>query len=337
MAKHLTQDERYYILRRIANLDRIKVIAEDLKVNKSTVYRELKRNKNDAGDYNATLAHKKATLRRRIASRSKAFKAFTQETTQYIYNKLRCKWSPEQISGRMKEDIGKSLSYKTIYSFIRHDKAIGGTLYTLLSRRGKRHQYGRRNCVQIANRLDISQRPAIVDKKSRIGDFEIDTIVSAKNTGYSCLLTMVDRRSKFVFIRKVPNKSAYEMQIAIEEVYQNTIIPFRTITSDNGVEFANHRAISENIACKFYFARPYCSWDRGLNEHTNGLIRKFFPKRTNFDTISDAQIQEVQNLLNYRPRKVLKFKNPNEVISKYLQRVAKNRLRHSKFAVAFHE
>ena len=183
---------------------------------------------------------------------------------------------------------------------------------------------------------EIKRRPGIVDKKIRIGDFEIDTIVSAKNTGYSCLLTMVDRRSKFVFIRKLPNKTALEMQLAIEDVYQNTIIPFKSLTSDNGVEFARHQDISANIACKFYFARPYYSWDRGLNEHTNGLICKYVPNGTNFDTISDERIEEIQNSLNNRPRKVLKFKTPNEVISKYLQRVAKNRLRSSKLAVAFH-
>jgi IS30 family transposase len=257
MAKHLTQDERYYICRRIASLDSIKAIANDLKVNKSTIYRELKRNRNDAGEYSGTIAQRKASLRRSIASRDKGFKAFTQKTTQYIYERLKSKWSPEQISGRMKLDINKSISHETIYSFIRNDKANGGTLYTLLSHRGKRYQYGRKSCLQIPNRVDISMRPAIVEMKTRIGDFEIDTMVSAQNTGYSCLLTMVDRRSKFVFIRKLSNKTAYEMQLAIEDIYQNTIIPFRTLTSDNGVEFANHQAISANTASEFYFARPY--------------------------------------------------------------------------------
>lgn len=108
------------------------------------------------------------------------------------------------------------------------------------------------------------------------------------------------------------------------------------MTSDNGTEFANHEDISKNIACGFYFARPYRSCDRGLNEHTNGLIRKYFPKGTNFDTISNEQIEMVQNALNNRPRKALKFKTPNEVISKYLQRVAKNKYSNSKSAVAFH-
>lgn len=118
--------------------------------------------------------------------------------------------------------------------------------------------------------------------------------------------------------------------------YLNTIIPFETLTSDNGTEFANHEAISVNMACKFYFARPYRSCDRGLNEHTNGLIRRYLPKGTNFDTITSTYVETVQNALNNRPRKVLNYKTPNEVINKYLQRVAKNKLFSQKLAVAFH-
>jgi IS30 family transposase len=159
----------------------------------------------------------------------------------------------------MKIELSKSISHETIYSYIHHDKTKGGILYTLLSHRGKRYRYGRNKGTTINNRVDISKRPAIVETTTRIGGFEIDTVVSARHTGYSCLLTMVDRRSKFVFIRKLANKSTLEAQLGIEDIYQNSIVPFRSLTSDNGTEFANHESISANIACEFYFARPYRS------------------------------------------------------------------------------
>ena len=255
----------------------------------------------------------------------------------YIYEKLDLEWSPEQISGRMKIDINKSMCHETIYSYIRRDKRNGGKLFKLLAHKGKKYKYGSGSKVSIIDRVDISMRPKIVEKKIRIGDFEIDTIVSAKHTGKSCLLTMVDRRSKITFIRKTPDKSANQIQSALEDIYLKTTLPIKTLTSDNGTEFANHKLISENIACSFYFARPYRSCERGLNEHTNGLIRRYLPKGTNFDIISEEIINEIENRLNNRPRKSLNYRTPNEVIAKYLQRVSRNQTLNQKVAVAFHD
>ena len=147
---------------------------------------------------------------------------------------------------------------------------------------------------------------------------------------------MVDRRSKSTFIRKTLDKSAEQIQLALEDIYLNTTMPIRTLTSDNGTEFANHKAISENIACDFYFARPYRSCDRGLNEHTNGKIRKYIPKGTNIDTISKETIRQIENDLNNRPRKALNYKTPNEVVAKYLQRVSRNKTHLKNREVAFH-
>jgi IS30 family transposase len=324
MSKHLTQAQRYYICLRIASFDRVKNIAKVLNVSKSTIYREIKRNKSFDGCYDSSIAQKKSILRRVSASKSKSFKKLTPKVGQYIVDKLKLKWSPEQISGRMKQDIKVKVSYKTIYNFIKKDKLTGGVLFKLLSHQGKRYRYNKVSIPRIINRVDISKRPKIVDKKRRIGDFEIDTVVSAKNTGKSCLLTMVDRKSKVLFVRKVLDKSALAIQNAIEYIYQNTLVPFKTLTSDNGTEFAYHYDISKNIGCDFYFARPYQSCDRGLNEHTNGLIRKYLPKGTNFDTITNEEIEQIQNSINNRPRKALNYKTPNEVISKYLQRVKRN-------------
>lgn len=255
---------------------------------------------------------------------------------EYIYNKLTEKWSPEQIAGRMKIDLGKSISHETIYKYVRFDKHMGGNLFKLLPHRGKKYRYGSRNNSTIIDRVDISHRPKIVDKKIRIGDFEIDTVVSAKNTGRCCLLTMVDRKSKLTFIRKLKNKTALGVQKTLDDIYLNTIIPIHTITSDNGTEFTNHKTISQNIACTFYFARPYRSCERGLNEHTNGQIRRYLPKGTNFDTIPEDVIKKIENDLNNRPRKSLNYRTPKEVIDKYLQRVSHNHMRRKKASVAFH-
>ena len=255
---------------------------------------------------------------------------------QYICDKLNLSWSPEQISGRMPIDIGKTLSHETIYSYIKHDRLNNGKLYKLLAHRGRRYKAKQASSTIITDRVDISQRPKIVENKDRIGDFEIDTVVSARDTGKSCLLTMVDRKTRMTFIRKSLNKSASQVQLAIEKVYVETTVPIMTLTSDNGSEFANHVSISQNIGCGFYFARPYHSCDRALNENTNGLIRRYLPKGTNFDIISEAEIKHIQDCLNNRPRKVLKYRTPNEVMNKYLQRVQSNRARNFKLSVSFH-
>ena len=327
MAKHLTQMQRYYICLQIASGFTQASIAKRLVVSGSTVCREIKRNQRGANDYDSDYAHKKAQLKR--ANAKTKFKCITKRMEYYIRAKILDKWSPEQISGRMKIDLGRSVSHETIYEYVRIDKKHGGKLYWSLSHRGRKYTHRKTKGSNIIGRVDISKRPKIVDRKVRIGDFEIDTIVSAKSTaGRSCLLTMVDRRSKVTFIRKAANKSADAIQKVIEDIYMNTAIPILTITSDNGTEFANHAAISYNLECDFYFARPYCSWDRGLNEHTNGKIRRYVPKYTNFDTISEETVKQIENALNNRPRKALKYRTPNEVINKYLQRISRNQQRH---------
>ena len=177
---------------------------------------------------------------------------------KYIKEKLEIGWSPEVISGRMHKDIKISVSFKSIYRYIWEVKLFGGKLHKLLPHQGKRYRYGNQNRCPIKNRIDISDRPAIVEEKKRIGDIEGDTVVGVKGGNKDCLLTLVDRASKYTIIRKLPNRTALSVE-------------------------------------------PYRSCDRGLNEHTNGLIRKFFPKKTDFANISEKQIEHVQNLLNDRP------------------------------------
>ena len=336
MSKHLTQAERYYICLQIASGFSQTSIANALKVNKSTISREISRNSRGTNDYDSSYADKQSLLRRSHASSSKGFKKLSKNMKSYIEAKLNDAWTPEQISNRMRMDIKKSISHETIYRYIKVDKANGGTLFKLLARKGKRYRYEKASNTKLVERKSIIERPQIVEDKIRIGDFEIDTIVSSRNTGKNCLLTMVDRKSKLTFIRRTKDKSAVEIQTAIEDIYLNSVLPIRTLTSDNGTEFANHQSISANIGCDFYFARPYCSGDRGLNENTNGLIRRYLPKGTNFDTISDDTIRQIENSLNNRPRKALKFRTPNEVVNKYLQRISVNIAKRKKMAVAFH-
>lgn len=336
MTKHLTQAQRYYICLQIASGVKKSNIAKVLGVHRSTISKEITRNQRGENDYDSDYAHKQAGLRRYKASSSKAFSKVSTRMEKYIHAKLVEKWSPEQISGRMKLDIRKSISHVTIYEYIKHDKRNDGELFKLLAHQGKKYRYGSSRNSNIIDRVDISERPKIVEKKARIGDFEIDTVVSARNAGKGCLFTMVDRRSKMTFIRKASDKSAAQIQVAIEDIYLNTIIPIKTLTSDNGTEFAYHKAISESISCDFYFARPYCSTDRALNENTNGLIRRYVPKGTNFDTIPDDMVRRIESDLNNRPRKSLNYRTPNEVTDKYLQRISRNQERIKNMRVAFH-
>lgn len=250
----------------------------------------------------------------------KCYKAQNPKVTKYIKEKLAIGWSPEVISGRIYKEIKISISFKTIYRYIWELKLSGGKLHKLLPHQGKRYKYGNPNRCSIKDRIDISSRPRIVDEKKRIGDIEGDTVVGIKGGNKDCLLTLVDRASKYTIIRKLLNKTAQAVEAAMNDSYDKSLIPFLTVTYDNGTEFANHKNITNTIGCDIYFARPYRSCDRGLNEHTNGLIRRFFPKKTDFANISEKQIENVQNLLNDRPRKSLGFLTPNEVVNKYLTR-----------------
>lgn len=326
MYKHLTQYELYYIWQNLVNKDdysclnntqTVPGVAAKLGKHRSTIYRALKYIK--ATLWKPTITGSKV-LYERI---SVAFPSITAKVLRYITEKLKVGWSPEVISGRLYKDKRKRISFKTIYRYIWHDKSTGGKLFKLLPHQGKRYKYGSGKRSPIKNRTDISLRPQIVESKSRIGDLEGDTIVGKRGGDTACLLTIVDRKSKYCLIRKIANKSAAAVEEAMSNCYDNSLLPFLTVTYDNGTEFANHQNISANIGCDIYFARPYRSSDRGLNEHTNGLIRRYFPKKTDFGNVTDDEIEFVQNALNNRPRKSLGFLTPNEVLNKHLAKAYK--------------
>jgi IS30 family transposase len=223
-------------------------------------------------------------------------------------------FSPEQISGRMSLIQLRPLSHETIYQYIYHNKRSGGNLYKYLRHKNKKYtkrSASYRNRGQIKNRISIDFRPAIVEDKSRVGDWEVDTIIGKNH--HQAIVTLVDRNSKFTLMKKVEAKQARVVTDAIIHLLKPIQAHVLTITSDNGKEFSYHEEIANALNTEFYFANPYQSWQRGLNEHTNGLIREYFPKKMHFNEITDEQIVEVQNKLNRRPRKVLGYQTPAEV------------------------
>ena len=307
---HVTRDIRcqIYALKSIGMS--LQNIAKQVDKDVSTISREITRNKGMRG-YRFNQADNAACARRTNAS--KVPKKLTDELVAKIDAGLADEWSPDQISGRLEND-GTLISHETIYRHIWSDKRTGGKLYMHLRHNGKRYNKrssGKAGRGCIPNRVDITARPAIVETKSRIGDWEGDTVISAVSK--TALLTVVDRCSKFTLIKKIGQKTAENVRVAMTNRMRLLPHPVHTITYDNGMEFAAHQKISDELGSKGYFATPYHSWERGLNEHTNGLIRQYLPKSFDFKDVTDDEIQAIENKLNHRPRKVLQYRTPFEV------------------------
>ena len=240
----------------------------------------------------------------------------TAKMIAFAESKVRLEWSPEQISGWLLEDRKELLSHETIYLHIWANKREGGDLYTYLRRQGKKYdkrRNGKSTRGQIKNRVSIDDRPEIVDDKARIGDWEIDTVIGKGHSG--ALVTIVERVTNFTVSAQVDSKSANDVTqatIAQLTMFKDVV---HTITADNGKEFAYHEKISEELSADVYFAHPYSSWERGLNENTNGLLRQYFPKNTDLKTVSQMEVKRAVKRLNSRPRKNLEYKTPDQLIS----------------------
>jgi IS30 family transposase len=308
--KQLNQAQRYQIeiLKKAGKSQ--KEIAALLGVSESTISRELKRNQGKKG-YRPKQAQIKADNRKKQAA--KALK-MTPTLILLIEARIRLDWSPEQVSGQLKDELGILISHERIYQHIWADKRHGGTLHTHLRQyhKQRKKKYGSKDKRgQIRNRVSIEERPAIVAEKTRIGDWEIDTVIGQNHQG--ALVTIVDRVSRYTLIKKVDSKHADVVTAATISLLQPYLDKTLTITADNGKEFAGHESIKEQLGANVYFAHPYCSWERGLNENTNGLIRQYFTKGSSFQNITDDEVEAVMNKLNHRPRKSLKFKTPHAV------------------------
>lgn len=311
--KQLTLGLRYQIFAYKQENYSLSKIAELIGVNKSTVSRELHRNSKN-GHYSPEFAQIQSVSRDKFKQR---YKKLTNKLKLKIGKMLKKSWSPEQLSGRLKRDTKVSISHETIYRYIYQNQSTGGRLYKYLRHQNKKYtkrsnEYKTRG--QIKNRVNIDKRAKIVEAKKRFGDFEVDTIIGKDHKG--AIVTLVDRKSKYTLMQIVKSKHADVVTEAIVDLLQPIKHLVHTITADNGKEFSYHEQVAKTLNIKFYFCDPYSSWQRGLNEHTNGLIREYIPKKSKFDNVNTTQIVTIQNILNERPRKSLKFLTPNEVFFK---------------------
>lgn len=306
----LTEGERYQIYGLLKEGLTQKAIAKNLERHPSTISRELKRNKGLKG-YRHKQANQLAVERRQAAK--KRIK-LTAEVQSWIRCLIEQDLSPEQVADYLNEYRGVQLHHETIYQFIYGDKANGGNLHTHLRIANKpyRKRYGKHDRRgQIVNRVSIDERPKVVDKKSRVGDWEGDTMIGKNHKG--ALLTLVERKTLYTIIVPLQGKSADKLKEAVIAVLGPIKERVHTLTYDNGKEFAEHEKMALALEAQVYFAHPYASWERGINENTNGLIRQYFPKGTDLRTVTPQQAQEVMDKLNNRPRKTRGGKTPNEL------------------------
>lgn len=301
----LTQDQRYQIhayMKAGFNQTRI---AEDIGVDKSTVSREFSRNRGLRG-YRPRQAQAMAAERREAKVRPRLL---PRDWTR-IESLIRRDWSPEQVSGRLTQETGIAVSHEWIYQRVYANKFEGGDLYRHLrcqkERRKRYGAYDRRGIIP--GKVSIEERPAVVAQRQRIGDWETDTLIGRRHRG--ALLSLVERKSKYTLLRKLARRSAVLVTPALCGCLAPHPEKVLTVTADNGTEFAGHKAIARTLDIDFYFAHPYRSWERGLNENTNGLIRQYFPKNRNFTAIEGWEVRHAMHRLNHRPRKTLGYQTP---------------------------
>jgi len=315
---HITKTQRYIIQVMLEKGYTQKEIALLLKRDKSVISREVSRNCDQRdGEYHPELAQRKYEDRQ--AKKAKKV-SFTDEIKAYVNEKLTKKYSPEQIVGVANKENRSCVSHERIYQYIWEDKRLGGDKHIHLRTAGKRYRKrgnkkDRRGII--TNRVGIEKRPNVVEERKRIGDLEIDTIIGKNHQG--AIITINDRATGKLKMAKVESKDAKVIAQAGIQVLSEWMPHLKTITSDNGKEFARHDLFSQNLGVEFYFAKPYHSWERGSNENLNGLIRQYIPKKTDFSTLKDEYIQYVEDELNNRPRKRFDFESPNTIFNQLIE------------------
>lgn len=283
-------------------------MAEILGRHRSSIKKEIERNSNKKGEYNPYGAQVFAICRRRELERYKVNK--DKELKKYIEEKLKIYWSPETISVMWNEgNPNNRISHSTIYRSIKRHLFDEISAKKHLRRRGKK-KYERGASATIKPEKTIHERPKIANDRSRIGDWEGDTVMGGRNKGL--LVTHVDRKSRYLIAEKAINKQAETVEAAIIKSFKGKDV--KTVTLDQGSEFANFKSFEKELKTTIYFADPHSPWQRGTNENTNDILRFFFPKGTNFLAISDEEIQQVVNLINERPRKCLGWKSPKQIL-----------------------
>ncbi len=311
---HFSSCERFtlYQLRTTENLS-MGIIAKRMKRSKSSISRELKRNRINETLYLPDTAQTKMETRRQESKQ--LFMSVSDSTTNEIKQRLELYHSPEQISGRLKYEGFESISHETIYQMVyANHQGLGE--YQRYLRQGQKKRRRRKGLYQkrgtIPGRVGIEQRPPIADEKTQIGHWESDTVIGVNHTGM--IVTHVDKASKYLLAGLAKNKTVQQINQVTMGLFEHIEQGFRkTMTFDNGREFCGHQKLADGLGLQCFFANPYHSWERGLNEHTNGLLRQFFPKGTNFKIVKSDALQHVVDLINHRPRKSLDYRTPYEV------------------------
>ncbi len=304
MAQQLQKLERIQIQTLLETGRSIDAISVYLGRHRSTIYREMHRVDVSRKDYQAERFHRRArkNMARQIA------RSPSSELILLIEKKiLNEQWSPEQISNWLKLHNHGTVSHTWIYRHISKDKAEGGELFNHL-RKGSYSKGHKPYKGTILERVSIEERPDVVKERSRLGDYEMDLIVGRKNKG--AILSIIDRTSRYCILEKLKNKSSAEVAEKAINALQSTTKQSFTITTDNGTEFTEHKAIAKELNIDYYFAHPYASYERGSIENLNGLVRQYIPKGTSFTEIDNKKVKTIQQKLNTRPRKVLEFLSP---------------------------
>ena len=309
--RHLREEDRGVIYRMNKAGKTQPEIAQAIGFGQSTVSKELKRNRGNRG-YRPAQAHQKATQRKK--DKNSRAQVIQGEIKEVVEKRLKRKHSPEQISGRLKTH-GIHVSHETIYKYIVENKAEGGTLHKELRINGKR-RYRRRvkagRVSKIVGRVGLDQRPKAVELRNRYGDWEVDLIEGIKGSGF--LLSLYERKSRLGKLVYLPTKGAEGTAQAIIKGLKSYKV--KTLTYDNGLEFARHAEVSKELKARGYFCAPYHSWEKGGVENFNGLVRQYFPKGSDFREISPNELSRVEREINQRPRKTLSYKSPSELETK---------------------
>lgn len=319
---HLTSQERHVIYHLILYGLSFREIGRRLGRSHSTIQREVQRNQipNIKSIYTSERGtHRYRTFKHRAQhQRRKAHPPLWQ----YVVEKLGLHWSPEQIVGRLKKDFPRSKAMRvcveTVYSWVYRDASEGGVLYGFLRRgRKKRRKHNALAALRthIKDRVSIHDRPEHVEKRNRFGDWEGDTVMGARGRG--AVLTLVERKSRYLLAKRLADKTANGLSKVASKAFSSQPQAWcKTLTLDNGSEFAHFKAIEQTSKLKVYFADPYAARQRGTNENTNGLLRQYFPKGCDFLTVSESKLEKAVNAINNRPRKCLEYRTPNEVRQK---------------------
>ena len=313
MYQHLSREERYQIYSLRLAKQTISEIARLLGRHRSTISRELGRGRGLRG-YRAEQACSKASERAKKSRNARRVDAKVWADVSFY---LGLQWSPEQIASKLE------VSHESVYLHVYANKAAGGQLHKNLRSqkpRRKRHLSGRDRRGQIPNRRPISERPEHIEQRRQVGHWEGDTVIGAAHK--QAIVTLVERKSGFAVLAKVSNKTTDLVRRAIEIKLKPLCSRVKTLTVDNGKEFADHQAVDQALGIQTFFADPYCSWQRGSNENFNGLLRQYIPKKRRMETVSEEELTMIENRLNHRPRKRLGFKTPHEVFYASLNRVA---------------